>query len=60
MGCQKAWEYDIDILINNADIRFSVLVSETTVGIIQEVMGTNVFSNLEFAQPFKKKDSKKR
>lgn len=52
MDCQKAWEYDIDILVNNAGIGHSGPVSEMPVGLIREVMETNVFSNLEFAQPF--------
>ncbi|WP_299125779.1 SDR family oxidoreductase [uncultured Winogradskyella sp.] len=55
MDCQKAWEYDIDILVNNAGIGHSGPVSEMPVGLIREVMETNVFSNLEFAQPFIKK-----
>jgi hypothetical protein len=55
MDCQKAWKYDIDILVNNAGIGHSGPVSEMPVGLIREVMETNVFSNLEFAQPFIKK-----
>lgn len=55
MDCQKAWEYDIDILVNNAGIGHSGPVSEMPVELIREVMETNVFSNLEFAQPFIKK-----
>ncbi|WP_299667273.1 SDR family oxidoreductase [uncultured Polaribacter sp.] len=55
MDCQKAWEYDVDILVNNAGIGHSGPVSEMPVGLIREVMETNVFSNLEFAQPFIKK-----
>lgn len=55
MDCQKAWEYDIDILVNNAGIGHSGPVSEMPVELIREVMETNVFSNLQFAQPFIKK-----
>ncbi len=59
MDCQKAWEYDIDILVNNAGIGHSGPVSEMPVDLIREVMETNVFSSLEFAQPFIKKMVKK-
>ncbi|MEM5567137.1 SDR family oxidoreductase [Psychroserpens sp. AS72] len=52
MDCQKAWEYDIDILVSNAGIGHSGPVSEMPVGLIRQVMETNVFSALEFAQPF--------
>ena len=55
MDCQKAWEYEIDILVSNAGIGHSGPVSEMPVELIREVMETNVFSNLEFAQPFIKK-----
>ncbi|WP_044397833.1 SDR family oxidoreductase [Lacinutrix sp. Hel_I_90] len=55
MDCQKAWHYDIDILVSNAGIGHSGPVSEMPVGLIREVMETNVFSNLEFAQPFIRK-----
>jgi len=55
MDCQKAWEYDVDILVNNAGIGHSGPVSEMPVDLIREVMETNVFSTLEFAQPFIKK-----
>ncbi len=55
MDCQKAWEFDIDILVNNAGIGHSGPVSEMPVDLIREVMETNVFSSLEFAQPFIKK-----
>lgn len=55
MDCQKAWGYDIDILVNNAGIGHSGPVSEMPVELMREVMETNVFSNLEFAQPFIKK-----
>lgn len=59
MDCRKAWEYDIDILVSNAGIGHSGPVSEMPVGLIREVMETNVFSALEFAQPFIKKMVKK-
>lgn len=52
MDCINAWEYDIDILVSNAGIGQSGPVSEMPVGLIREVMETNVFSALEFAQPF--------
>jgi len=55
MDCQKAWEFDVDILVNNAGIGHSGPVSEMPVTLIREVMETNVFSNLAFAQPFIKK-----
>jgi len=55
MDCQKAWKYDVDILVNNAGIGHSGPVAEMPVGLIREVMETNVFSSLEFAQPFIKK-----
>ncbi len=52
MDCEKAWEYEVDILVNNAGIGHSGPVSEMPVDLIREVMETNVFSTLEFAQPF--------
>jgi hypothetical protein len=55
MDCQKAWEYDVDILVNNAGIGHSGPVSEMPIKLIREVMDTNVFSSLEFSQPFIKK-----
>ncbi|WP_047546157.1 SDR family oxidoreductase [Psychroserpens sp. Hel_I_66] len=55
MDCQKAWQYDIDILVNNAGIGHSGPVSEMPVGLVREVMETNVFSALEFSQPFIRK-----
>jgi len=48
----NAWGYEIDILVSNAGIGQSGPVSEMPVGLIREVMETNVFSALEFAQPF--------
>lgn len=51
MDCEKAWEYDIDILVNNAGIGQTGPVAEIPVGLIREVMETNVFSTLEFSQP---------
>ena len=50
-----AYSYDIDILVNNAGIGHSGPVGEMPVELIREVMETNVFSNLEFSQPFIKK-----
>lgn len=52
MDCQRAWSYDIDIFVGNAGIGHSGPVSEMPVGLLREVMETNVFSNLELAQPF--------
>ncbi len=51
MDCEKAWEYDIDILVNNAAIGQTGPVAEMPVGLFREVMETNVFSTLEFSQP---------
>lgn len=55
MDCQKAWEYEVDILVNNAGMGHSGPVSEMPVDLIREVMETNVFSTIEFAQPFIRK-----
>ncbi len=55
LDCEKAWKYDIDILVNNAAIGHTGPVAEMPVDIIREVMETNVFSTLEFSQPFIKK-----
>lgn len=52
MDCDKASEYDVDILVSNAGIGHSGPVSEMPIDLIREVMETNVFSSLEFAQPF--------
>jgi short-subunit dehydrogenase len=52
LDCEKAWTYDIDILVNNAAIGHTGPVAEMPVDIIREVMETNVFSTLEFSQPF--------
>jgi short-subunit dehydrogenase len=55
MDCEKAWEYDIDILVNNAGMGQTGPVAEIPVGLIREVMETNVFSTLEFSQPIIRK-----
>ncbi|SRX54309.1 putative oxidoreductase [Aequorivita sp. CIP111184] len=55
MDCEKAWEYDIDILVNNAGMGQTGPVAEMPVGLIREVMETNVFSTLEFSQPIIRK-----
>lgn len=52
MDCLNAYSYDIDILVNNAGMGHSGPVGEMPVGLIREVMETNVFSTLEFSQPF--------
>lgn len=51
MDCLNAYSYDIDILVNNAGMGYSGPVAEMPVGLIREVMETNVFSSLEFSQP---------
>lgn len=55
MDCLHAWQYDIDILVSNAGIGHSGPVFEMSVELIREVLETNVFSALEFAQPFIKR-----
>lgn len=52
LDCQNAARYDIDILVNNAGLGQSGPVGEMPVGLIRQVMETNVFSTLEFSQPF--------
>lgn len=52
LDCEKAWTYDIDILVNNAGIGQTGPVAEIPVDLMREVMETNVFSTLEFSQPF--------
>ena len=59
MDCEKAWEYDIDILVSNAGIGQTGPLAEIPVDLVREVMETNVFSALEFAQGFIKKMVKK-
>jgi len=55
MDCHNAQAHDIDILVCNAGIGHSGPVSEMPVDLMREVMEVNVFSNIEFAQPFIKK-----
>ena len=55
IDCEKAFQYDIDILVNNAGIGQTGPLAEIPVDLIREVMETNVFSPLEFSQPFIKK-----
>ena len=55
IDCQHAQSYDIDILVNNAGMGHSGPVGEMPVGLLREVMETNVFSTLEFTQPIIKK-----
>ncbi|WP_034258698.1 SDR family oxidoreductase [Aequorivita capsosiphonis] len=55
MDCEKAWDLDIDILVNNAGIGQTGPIAEIPVGLLREVMETNVFSTLEFSQPFIRK-----
>lgn len=52
MDCLNAYGYDIDILVNNAGMGYSGPVAEMPVGLMREVMEVNVFSTLEFSQPF--------
>lgn len=52
MDCLNAYRYDIDILVNNAGKGYSGPVAEMPVGLLREVMEVNVFSSLEFSQPF--------
>ena len=52
MDCLNAYNYDIDILVNNAGMGYSGPVAEMPVGLLREVMEVNVFSSLEFSQPF--------
>ncbi|MFL1895466.1 SDR family oxidoreductase [Aquimarina sp. 2-A2] len=52
MDCLNAYSYDIDILVNNAGMGYSGPVAEMPVGLLREVMEINVFSSLEFSQPF--------
>jgi len=52
LDCHSALDCDIDILVNNAGIGHSGPVGEMPVGLIREVMETNVFSTLQFSQPF--------
>lgn len=51
IDCEKAWQYDLDILVNNAGIGQTGPLAEIPVGLMREVMETNVFSTLEFSQP---------
>lgn len=55
IDCQHAQSFDIDILVNNAGMGHSGPVAEMPVGLLREVMETNVFSTLEFTQPIIKK-----
>lgn len=55
IDCEKAWQYDIDILVNNAAIGYTGPLAEMPVSLIREVMETNTFSTLEFSQPFIRK-----
>ena len=55
IDCEKAWKYDVDILVNNAAIGHTGPVAEMPVDILREVMEVNTFSTLEFSQPFIKK-----
>ncbi len=59
IDCEKAWKYDVDILVNSAGIGHTGPLAEMPVDLIREVMETNTFSTLEFSQPFIKKMVKK-
>jgi len=52
LDCQNAVEYEIDILVNNAGLGHSGPIGEMPVELIRQVMEVNVFSALEFSQPF--------
>ncbi|OAB78641.1 SDR family oxidoreductase [Cochleicola gelatinilyticus] len=52
LDCMNASKYEIDILVNNAGMGHSGPVGEMPVDFLREVMETNVFSTLEFSQPF--------
>ncbi len=52
LDCNYAQEYEIDILVNNAGMGYSGPVAEMPVGLMREVMEVNVFSPLQFSQPF--------
>lgn len=55
MDYEKAYKFDIDILVNNAGIGQTGPIAEIPVGLVREVMETNVFSTLEFTQPIIRK-----
>lgn len=59
IDCERAWKYDIDVLVNNAGIGHTGPLAEIPVDLLREVMETNVFSTLEFSQPFIHKMVKK-
>ncbi len=59
IDCEKALQYDIDILVNNAGIGHTGPMAEIPVDLVRDVMETNVFSPLEFSQPFIKRMVKK-
>jgi len=48
----KAWKLAPDILVNNAGIGETGPVAEIPVDLLRKVMEINVFSTLEFTQPF--------
>lgn len=52
MDCLNAYSYEVDILVNNAGMGYSGPVAEMPVGLLRQVMEVNVFSSLEFSQPF--------
>lgn len=55
IDCANAQKYDIDILVNNAGIGETGPLAEIPIKLVRKVMETNVFSTLEFSQPFIKK-----
>lgn len=59
IDCERALKYDIDILVNNAGIGYTGPMAEIPVDLVRDVMETNVFSPLEFSQPFIRKMVKK-
>ena len=52
---KNAQKFDVDILVNNAGIGETGPMAEIPVDLLRKVMETNVFSTLEFSQPFIKK-----
>lgn len=52
---KNAQKFDVDILVNNAGIGETGPMAEIPVDLVRKVMETNVFSTLEFSQPFIKK-----
>ncbi|NLS11500.1 SDR family oxidoreductase [Vibrio sp. SM6] len=52
---QRAWQYDIDILVNAAGTGATGPIAEIPVEYVREVMDTNIFNPLALTQGFAKK-----